>query len=187
MSYKNGNYSAFYVKPPFDESALGAHATKDFCYYSMLKAWKGADTTFPFNNSHDKTYNVRDDSDWESTLKPRLRTRLGNSKNIILFLSVRTISSLALKEEIVYGIKTLGLPVIVVYPDYSEKSDLLLNGSLKDEITKLWDNLPALRDSMSEVPNLHVPMNKETIRAALDDKGFMVNTKKAAGTFIYKA
>lgn len=70
MSYNNGNYCAFYVQPPFNETSLGAHATKDFVYYSMLKAWKGSDSTFPFNNSHDKTYNVRDGSNWESTLKP---------------------------------------------------------------------------------------------------------------------
>lgn len=45
------------------------------------------DSTFPFIDSHDKNYNVRDGSDWETTLKPRLRNRLNNSKNIILFLS----------------------------------------------------------------------------------------------------
>ena len=76
MAYRNGNYSAFYVKEPFDESNLGAHATKDFVYYNMLRAWKGADSSFPFIDSHDKNYNVRDDSDWEKTLKPRIRGEL---------------------------------------------------------------------------------------------------------------
>ena len=84
MAYRNGNYSAFYVAEPFSESGLGANATKDFVYYNMLRAWKGADTTFPFIDSHDKNYNVRDGSDWEKTLKPRLRDRLAKSKNIIL-------------------------------------------------------------------------------------------------------
>ena len=108
------NYSAFYVSEPFSESSLGAHATKDFCYYNMLKAWKGSDSTFPFNNAHETTYNVRDNSDWELTLKPRLRARLRNSKNIILFLSSNTVNSRALREEIEYGINELKLPIIVI-------------------------------------------------------------------------
>nr|WP_164142078.1 hypothetical protein [Serratia marcescens] len=185
MSYKNGNYCAFYVQSPFNETSLGAHATKDFVYYSMLKAWKGADSTFPFNNSHDKTYNVRDGSNWESTLKPRLRERLSNSKNIILFLSVRTVSSLALNEEIDYGVNTLGLPVIVVYPDYKTKTDLLDGQSLKQAIRNLWDKLPTFRDLMSKVPTLHVPMDKELIKTALNDKDFMVNSKKEANIYRY--
>jgi hypothetical protein len=119
------NYSAFYVSEPFSESSLGANATKDFCYYNMLKAWKGSDSTFPFNNAHETTYNVRDNSDWELTLKPRLRTRLRNSKNIILFLSSNTANSKALREEIEYGINELKLPIIVIYPEFSTKEDLL--------------------------------------------------------------
>ena len=60
------------------------------------------------------------------------------------FLSEGTISSRALREEIEYGISTKELPVIVIYPDYSEESELLnADGkSLNDEIKKLWDNLP---------------------------------------------
>lgn len=109
MAYKNGNYTAFYVSEPFSESNLGASATRDFNSYNMLRAWKAADGTFPFNDSHNKTYNVRDGSDWEKTLKPRLRERLNNSKNIILFLSSYTKNSKALREEINYGIGTKGL------------------------------------------------------------------------------
>ena len=82
MSYQNANYSAFYVSEPFSESNLGANSTHDFVYYNMLRMWKGEDNSFPFNDAHDKTYNVRDGSDWEKTLKPRLHTRLDNSKNI---------------------------------------------------------------------------------------------------------
>lgn len=104
MSYRNANYSAFYVSEPFSESNLGANSTHDFVYYNMLKMWKGEDNSFPFNDAHDKTYNVRDGSDWEKTLKPRLHTRLDNSKNIILFLSSITVNSRALREEMNYGI-----------------------------------------------------------------------------------
>ena len=59
MAYRNGNYSAFYVTEPFNPSALGAHATRDFVYYNQLRMWKGQDSDFPFNDSHDKTGSSR--------------------------------------------------------------------------------------------------------------------------------
>lgn len=185
MAYRNGNYAAFYVAEPFNPSALGAHATKDFVYYNMLRAWKGADSSFPFNDSHDKTYNVRDNSDWETTLKPRLRERLRSSKNIVLFLSSDTANTKALREEIDYGINDQGLPVIVIYPEYDTKESLLTNGALKLAVKKLWDNLPIFRDSMKNVPTIHVPLNKNLIKTSLQDTDFMVTTKKDPGIFRY--
>ncbi|MNK30404.1 hypothetical protein D3C87_488210 [compost metagenome] len=181
------NYTAFYVSEPFSESSLGANATKDFCYYNILKAWKGSDSSFPFNNAHDTTYNVRDSSDWELTLKPRLRERLKNSKNIILFLSNDTMNSKALKEEIDYGINTLGLPVIVIYPDLKTKDDLLTSGktSLNSTVKTLWNKLPIFRDSKSKVPVLHLPMSKDTIRTALNNTGFRVDSGKEANDYFY--
>ena len=186
MAHRNGNYTAFYVAKPFDPSALGAHATKDFCYYSMLRAWKGADAAFPFSDSHNKNYNVRDTSDWESTLKPRLRERLRGSKNIVLFLSSNTKSSRALREEIDYGINDQGLPVIAIYPEYDSKASLLNNGSLKPAVKNLWDNLPIFRDSMKNVPSLHVPWKKSLIEKSLRDEDFMVGTTTTPSIFVYK-
>lgn len=187
MAYRNGNYSAFYVSEPFSESNLGASSTHDFVYYNMLRMWKAADDDFPFNDSHNKTYNVRDGSDWEKTLKPRLHERLDDSKNIILFLSSITVNSRALREEVDYGINTKGLPVIVIYPDYSEKSDIVdSNGNFKKQIKDLWDTLPKFRDSKSSVAVLHVPCKKIHITSALKDTGFMVNTMKDAGDYYYK-
>ena len=89
MANRTANYAAFYVSEPFSESNLGANATPDFLYYNQLRAWKGADSSFPFVDAHAKTYNVRDNSSWE-TLKKRLHDRLDVSKNIILFLSNNT-------------------------------------------------------------------------------------------------
>ena len=43
MSYRNANYSAFYVSEPFSESNLGANSTHDFVYYNMLRMWRGED------------------------------------------------------------------------------------------------------------------------------------------------
>ena len=185
MAYRNGNYAAFYVTEPFHPSPVGANATKDFCYYNTLRMWKGADATFPFNDSHDKTYNVRDGSDWELTLKPRLRERLRNSKNIVLILSSITTNSRALREEIDYGINDQGLPVIVIYPEYATKESLLNNGALKQVVKNLWGKLPVFRDSMSKVPTLHVPMNKELIKKSLEDGEFMVGSKKAPDIYRY--
>ena len=185
MSYRNGNYSAFYVKEPFDESNLGANQTKDFCYYNLLKAWKANDSDFPFNDSHDKTYDVRDGSDWEKTLKPRLHKRLNNSKNIILFLSEITANSRALREEIEYGINNCELPIIVVYPEYQEKKDIAEDGEINENIINLWDKLPVFRDNMDQVPTLHIPFKKDLIKKALEDKNFMVQTKTENGKYIY--
>lgn len=185
MTYRNGNYSAFYVAEPFNASTLGAHATKDFCYYNMLRAWKGKEASFPFNDSHGKTYNVRDNSDWESTLKPRLRERLRKSKNIVLFLSSNTVSSRALREEIDYGINDQGLPIIVIYPEYDTRESLLTNGSLKQSVKNLWNNLPTFKALMNEVPTCHVPLKKNLIESSLGNKNFMLLTKIEPGIFHY--
>ncbi len=185
MAYRNGNYTAFFVAEPFNPSALGAYATKDFCYYNMLRAWKGADSSFPFNDSHDKTYNVRDNSDWETTLKPRLRERLRNSKNIVLFLSSNTANSRALREEIDYGINNQGLPVIVIYPEYDTREGLLIDGSFKQAVKNFWNNLPVFRDSMKKVPTIHVPLNKSLIEKSLRDEDFMIATKTNPDIFRY--
>lgn len=181
------NYPAFYVNEPFSESSLGAHASKDFCYYNMLRAWKGSDSSFPFNNAHDTTYNVRDNSDWETTLKPRLRERLRNSKNLILFLSDYTVNSKALREEVDYAINTLNLPVIVVYPDLKSKEELLTSDKkqLNSIVKNLWNKLPVFRDSKHNVPVIHVPISKELIRAALNDTDFRVDTAGKVGDFFY--
>lgn len=186
MAYRNGNYCAFYVSEPFNASALGANATRDFNYYNLLKAWKALDASYPFNDSHAKTYNVRDGSNWEATLKPRLRERLQCSKNIVLILSSKTIESRAVKEEIEYGIESQGLPIIVIYPEYSEKSYLVANGELRSEIKKLWDKLPAFKALKSKVPVLHVPMKKEVIRDALGRSDFTLAGKSGAGDFWFK-
>jgi hypothetical protein len=185
---KTSNYCAFYVSEPFNESSLGAHATKDFCYYQILKAWKGLDSTFPFKNAHDTTYNVRDNSDWELTLKPRLKERLRNSMNIILFLSENTSNSRALREEIEYGINTLNLPVIVIYPDLKTKEELLTydKSNLNNTVKNLWNKVPAFRDSKSKVPVLHIPMNKDVIRASLNNSDFRVGSGKTPNDYMYK-
>jgi hypothetical protein len=187
MANRTGNYCAFYVSEPFNESNLGAFATKDFVTYNQLRAWKGKDSLFPFVDSHSENYNVRDGSDWEKTLKPRLHDRLSKSKNIVLILSSVTKNSKALREEIDYGINTKGLPVIVIYPEYSNKSDIIncTSKTIKKQIKDLWDKLPIFKNSMSKVPTLHIPNNKGLIKAALSNKDFVVATKGAVDEYFY--
>ncbi|HMD81089.1 MAG TPA: hypothetical protein VKE92_07260 [Anaerolineales bacterium] len=182
---RNGNYAAFYVTAPFNPSSLGAYATRDFCYYNMLRAWKGGDASFPFIDAHNTTYNVRDDSDWETTLKPRLRARLRNSKNILFFLSSNTKNSTALREEIDYGINDQGLPVILIYPDYESRESLLAGGALKPAVRALWDRLPIFRDSMHLVPTLHVAMVKGDIRRALLHDDLKVTSKTIPNAYFF--
>ena len=41
MAYKNGNYSAFYVKEPFSEGNLGAHSAPRFCFLQLIEGMEG--------------------------------------------------------------------------------------------------------------------------------------------------
>lgn len=180
MSYRNANYCAFYVDEPFSESNLGANATPDFCYYNTLRAWKGADSSFPFIDAHNKSYQVRDGSNWERTLKPRLHQRLNEAKNIILFLSSHTKNSRALQEEIEYGVGQLKLPVIVVYPEYDTTDEIEVNFS---QIRKLWAKIPAFCTYKTEVPVVHVPMKKDVLKKALLDSNFIVQSPCNTGDY----
>ena len=186
MSYRNGNYCAFYVSEPFNENNLGANSTPDFLYYNLFRMWKAKDkATFSFVDSHNKTYNVRDGSDWEKTLKPRLHERLKNSKNIILFLSSTTKESKALREEIDYGVNILGLPIIIIYPEYSKREDLITSDmKFKVNIVNLWKKLPVLESAFSKVPTLHIPLNKKLIVESLLDERFIVNSNATFGKYI---
>jgi hypothetical protein len=185
MPNRTANYAAFYVDEPFSESNLGAYSTPDFLYYNQLKAWKSGDCSFPFVDAHAKTYNVRDNSTWE-TLKYRLHQRLDMSKNIILFLSDNTKNSKALREEIDYGINIKGLPVIVIYPGFSEKSDIWCSLGMKKQVVDLWDRLPMFRDNMKKVATLHVPYKKALIKSALEDSDFKVQTMTNVDVYHYR-
>lgn len=187
MANKTGNYCAFYVTHVGSDSNLAAHAVKDFVYYNMLRAWKGKDSTFPFIDSHNKNYNVRDTSDWETTLKPRLRDRINKSKNLIFFLSEETKNSRAVREEINHAINVNEIPVIVVYPDFKDKGDIINCGSktIKKKIKDLWDKVPLFRDSKHKVPVLHIPYKKDLIRTALSDPDFRFSTKATPNDYFY--
>ena len=131
---------------------------------------------------------VRDGSDWERTLKPRIRERLRNSKNIVLFLSSITKNSKALREEVDYGINELGLPVIVVYPEFTKKEDIRIcsSGVIQQQVKSLWDKLPKFRDTMKSVPTLHIPNKKAVIKSGLENDKFMIRTAGDAGIYSFR-
>ena len=186
MSYRTANYVAFYVKEPFLPSNLGANTAQDFCYYRLLHAWKKKDCSFPFVDAHAKTYNVRDGSEWK-TLKNQLHQRLNVSKNMILFLSEYTKNSRALREEIDYGINKKGLPVIVIYPDFNEITDISASTGIRQQVKNLWDRLPVFRDNMNKVATLHVPINKMIIFNALRDCDFTVQAMTIPDVYYYSS
>lgn len=74
----------------------------------------------------------------------------------------------------------------MIYPEYDTKESLLTDGSLKQAVKNLWDNLPVFRDSMKNVPTIHVPLSKSLIEKTLSDEGFMIATKTNHDIFRYK-
>ena len=101
-------------------------------------------------------------------------------------MSNNTINSQALREEIEYGIKTKGRPVIVIYPDFNDKSDIWCLTGMRKQVENLWDKLPKFRDNMDKVATLHVPYKKALITSALKDPDFKVQTMTDAGQYHYK-
>ena len=79
------------------------------------------------------------------------------------------------------------MPVIVLYPEYSDKSDIIdcTSKTFKKQIKDIWDKLPIFRDSMSKVPTIHIPNNKALIEKTLNNADFSVATKKGSGTPFY--
>ncbi len=80
-----------------------------------------------------------------------------------------------------------GLPVIVIYPDFSSESDIIncQTKTIRQQVKNLWDKLPAFRDGRSSVPVIHVPLKKSLIQDALGDSGFTVQSPKAANDYFY--
>ena len=80
-----------------------------------------------------------------------------------------------------------GIPVIVIYPEFKKKSDIVdSKGNFKKQIKDLWDKLPKFRDSMGNVATVHIPLDKETITNALNAEEFMVNTMAEAKQYYYE-
>lgn len=66
------------------------------------------------------------------------------------------------------------MPVIVIYPDYAEKTDIANTNGIKKQIIDLWDKLPIFRDSMDKVPTINVLYKKALTKSTLEDELFMI-------------
>ena len=171
-----GTYVAFYV----DETTKvnnNVQTAKDLCNYRTIEMWKATTDDFHFINSHDKTYEVRDDSEYETLLR-RLKERLNLSRNMMLLLSSVTKQSRALKDEINYAAK-LGLPIIVVYVGLDSNDDVRFDGYLTKKAKEYWDKVPALKTKIEnkEVTTLHIPFLKNYVQRALGDSDLTLNGK----------
>jgi len=90
-----------------------------------------------------------------------------------------------LREEIDYAINSLYLPIIVVYPELSTKESLRSGETFSKKVKDLWSIIPVFRDSKKEVPVLHVPMDKEIIKKALNNTNFQLGSQKAPNDYFY--
>ena len=102
-----------------------------------------------------------------------------------MILSKDTNNSKALHEELEYGVKTLGLPVIVAYPDV-EPDEIVKESGLNTELLQsYWDRLPIIKDVMQLVPTFHIPFKKDYIASAISDPDVNVETKKEITKYFY--
>ena len=70
--------------------------------------------------------------------------------------------------------------MIVLYPDFKEKSDIRCSTGIRKQVKDLWDELPIFRDNMDKVATVLVPYKKELITSALSDPKFEVQSLKCS-------
>lgn len=150
MTYRNGTYVAF------DGGGDSDIITGDIKYFNLMKAWKNSeDIDFTFSDSHQKTYQVNDDSKL-STLRTRLLERIKNSKNFILILSDKTKKknkNLDWEIEKAFEYK---LPFIIVYPEYEKIQYPTFHKDVWPiKLTKLIDE--------EKIKCIHISFKKEPI------------------------
>lgn len=155
MAYRNGTYIAFHANNTTEPTE------SDIKYYNLLKAWKvRSDDDFSFINSHDKTSAVRDTSKRE-TLKRSLKTRLKNSKNMILIIGETTKEDTDwVPFEIRYAVDECKIPLIAAYSGYKS----ILKPS---KFSYLWPKALQVRINNKTAFVLHIPFKKEPLKDAV--------------------
>ncbi len=138
MAYRSKIYTAF-------------DADSDIRYYRLMQAWKQNDNTdFDFNNAHE--FNAIRPWSSEDSIKAALRTRMQNSKILIVLVGEKTkFQNTYVRWEIELAMKH-GLPIIVVNLDgkrYMDETRCPL----------------ILRDKLA----IHVSFNRAMIQYALEN------------------
>lgn len=169
MAYRNGTYVAF------DGGGDTDITSGDIKYFNLLKAWANSkDIEFTFSDSHQKTYQVSDDSKL-STLRSRLSERINNSKNIFIILSDETkLNNRNLNWEIKRAFEC-ELPFIIVYPDYKRIQN-------PNSHKNVWPNNLKNLIEANKIKCIHIPFKKEPILDAINQ--FSVVTKKYPNTSV---
>lgn len=155
MAYRNGTYIAFHAEGKTDPTA------SDIRYYRMLKAWHANDSIeFNFVNSHDKVAAVRDTAT-KQRIMASLRSRLDNSKNMVLILGPKTkLDTDFVPYEIEYAVDTCEIPLIVAYTGYSS---ILNPASHRAE----WPTALSKRIDARTVRAIHIPFKQKVIDTAI--------------------
>jgi hypothetical protein len=172
MPYRNGTYIAFHANNTTepDES--------DIRYYNLLKAWHVREEySFEFVNSHEKTAAVRDTSK-RSTLERALRTRLDNSKNMILIIGNTTREDRDwVPFEIRYAVDECRIPIIATYPGYTS----ILAPS---QLSHLWPSALASRIDDRTAHVIHIPFRQDPLYHAVNNFDFN-NYPNGEGVGVY--
>ena len=160
MAYKNGTYIAFHANGTTDPTA------SDIKFYNLLKAWTSkSDDDFSLINSHEKTAAVKDTSKKE-TLEKRLKTRLNNSKHLLLILGKTTKNDKDwVPFEIEHAIDTCKLPVIIVYTSSIIDTDYAITDAQK--LSSHWPASLKKRIENKTVNAIHIPFKKAPIADAI--------------------
>ncbi len=155
MAYRNGTYVAFHAEGTSDPTA------SDMKYYNTLKAWHANDgIEFRINDSHQKTYSVRDSSQ-KSTLRERLKERLRLSRNMLLIIGNTTrLDTDNVPFEIEYAVDECRIPIIAAYTDYCPILE-------PHKFRPLWPDALAKRIDNKTAAVIHIPFRKDPINAAI--------------------
>jgi hypothetical protein len=156
MAYRSGTYVAFHANNTREPDR------SDIKYYNLLKAWNvWPDDDFRFTNSHDKAAAVRDSSK-RATLEASLKTRLRNSKNMVLVIGQTTKEDTDwVPFEIRYAIDQCEIPIIAAYPDY----EWIMAPS---KLSSLWPEALAVRIHDGRAHVIHIPFKKYPLAAAIN-------------------
>ena len=159
MAYRNGTYVAFHANGEVEPSR------SDRKYLELFKTWKlRSDDDFKFTDSHDKANAVKDSSKRE-TLERSLKTRLLNSKNMVLIIGQTTKQDDDwVPFEITYAIDNCEIPIIAAYPDKGPIRSM-------DSVSGLWPSVLAARINDGRAHVIHVPVKKLPLGDAISQFG----------------
>jgi hypothetical protein len=155
MAYRSGTYVAFHANGQTEPTE------SDIKYYNLLKAWRAApDYAFRFVDSHEKTGAIKDTSK-RATVAQSLRTRLNNSKNMVLIIGKTMREDTDwIPLEIEHAIDVCEIPIIAAYPSYS----VITNPAL---LSELWPPALSRRIALSHAHVNHIPFAKAPINSAI--------------------